>query len=356
MVKSNEPAFSDQGRELIIPLEPALLGEFILGLLGQRRSIDQQFRDRIFLIDIKWLLNLDDIVEQRISSQNAGSLVSFSAKIYYDDGRITNLTSRSAFRSFHDISTRIAIGVELGWAYLIKFPNAKTPEKQEIKFRAFTDRRAMDLKPITKKGSSLFLASGESDQELSFSVSFTDLTWGEDLANHMSSFVNSKTARFGRITRVAKSIDHRTVVPIVFSFGMLGSIFFSEKDNHSSKVLENYKIVLPSDALNFDFDRKLNFLSESQAVLLLKGVRVFAPLFQLMLVFTALYVISLALAARKASFISVNEHSEAYYNRVSHRFEIFKYGVILASIVGVVAGVFSSSIYEYLKSVHLFVP
>jgi hypothetical protein len=350
---SNEIAPGEENRELVISLEPNLLGDFILGLLGQRRSIEQHFNDRYFLVDLKWLLNLDDIIDQRISAQNAGTLVSFGAKIYFDDGRITNLTSRIAFRSFHDISSRIAIGLDLGWTHLIQFPNVKVPEKQEIRFRAFTDLRAASQKP-NAKASTFFLASSEQKQELYFSVSFTDLTWGEDMANHVSTFVRSKTRRLDWITRIVRSVDVKTLTPLIFTFGMFGSLYFSERDNFSQQVLEKYRVTRPENLSRLDTNGRLSFLVDATAAQLLRNKDFLWPIIKLFALFFLLSFMMWALGARKASYISLNEHSEAYFSRINHRFEIVKYGVVLASVVGIVGGIFANTIYDYLKALHLF--
>jgi hypothetical protein len=60
-----------------------------------------------------------------------------------------------------------------------------------------------------------------------------------------------------------------------------------------------------------------------------------------------------ALSATKASFLSINAHSDAYYKRTAHRFEIFKYGVVLASVVAIICGIFVNTIYDFLKSLNL---
>jgi hypothetical protein len=353
MAASNETVSDGESRELVIPLEPNSLGDFILGLLGQRRSIEQQFVDRYFVIDLKWLWNLDQIIDQRISAQNSGTLVSFGAKIYFDDGRITNLTSRTSFASFHDISTRIAIGVDLSWTYLIHFPSAKVPEKQEIRFRAFTDARATSEKPKTKT-SVFFLASEEQKQILSFSVSFTDLTWGEDMANHMSSFILSKTTRLDWVTRTIRSVDVRTAGPLLFTLGMFGSLYFTERDNHLQRVVEKYKLLNADNAPLVTENEKLQFLVDGVSAQLLRSQNPLLPLIKLFALFLLIVVMSWALRARKASFLSLNEHSDAYFRRTNHRFEIVKYGVVLAAAVGIVGGISANTIYDYLKTLHFF--
>lgn len=164
--------------EIAIPLDPKILGEFIANLLGQRRSIEQMFGDRRFEIDMDWLLNLDQVIEQRIIAQNTGTLVSFSTTIYFANGRSLTLEGREAFRSYNDMSNDISVGIDMKWSYLIKFPLAKIPEKQEIRFVAFTKREVV-YRQLDRKLSRSFVTFDSDQERLGYFIQFTDVTWGE---------------------------------------------------------------------------------------------------------------------------------------------------------------------------------
>lgn len=81
--------------QIAIPSDTRILGEFIAGLLGQRRSIERTFYDRRFEIDMNWLLNLDQIIAQRLAAQNTAKLVSFSAKFYFANGKVITLEAQT---------------------------------------------------------------------------------------------------------------------------------------------------------------------------------------------------------------------------------------------------------------------
>jgi hypothetical protein len=57
----------------------------------------------------------------------------------------------------------------------------------------------------------------------------------------------------------------------------------------------------------------------------------------------------ISLALHKASFIALNSFSERYYQDKSKSYELLKYGVGLALLVGIVGGVFSSKLFEFMK-------
>ncbi|WP_128925437.1 hypothetical protein [Bradyrhizobium guangxiense] len=96
MLSEHHDDSSETVGALTIPLESRVLGEFISGLLGQSRSIERQFLDRRFEIDFNWLLNLDQIISQRLASQNQAKLVSFSAKFTATKASFININDFSA--------------------------------------------------------------------------------------------------------------------------------------------------------------------------------------------------------------------------------------------------------------------
>ena len=82
IIMPNQDQKLDAEGAIMIPMDNRVLGEFIAGLLGQSRLMKRRFTDRRFEIDINWLLNLDQIVDQRLASQNQAKLVSFSSKFF----------------------------------------------------------------------------------------------------------------------------------------------------------------------------------------------------------------------------------------------------------------------------------
>ena len=181
-------------RAIVIPLDERTLGEFIASLLGQRRSIERNFNDRRFEIDSNWLLNLDDVILQRINSQHTAKLVSFSARIYFSNGKIVTLQEEKSFRHYNDISSEISVGVDLRWSFLIKFPLAGIPEKQEIRFAAFTDATIIgEVKAKERRSSRSFLSTRGEDERFLYSVQFTNVTWGEDLSATIDAYITGKS-------------------------------------------------------------------------------------------------------------------------------------------------------------------
>ena len=96
---------SDNTRELTLPASPKELSEFILKLLGKGRTTGKKF-DRIFLIDLQALHNLNHIICQRVT-QNNSAMSYFESEFEFSDGHYYKINSneeflRHAFVQFDD--------------------------------------------------------------------------------------------------------------------------------------------------------------------------------------------------------------------------------------------------------------
>ncbi len=125
----------DANSVISIPVGKKDLGSFICNLLGQKQSLERTY-DVVFEVDHPWLMNLHDMIDQRISQQANSNLINFSAVVYFENGSKRTITTVDAFRSYHETRPNISNGVKIVWEYLVHFPNRPHPEKQQISFSA----------------------------------------------------------------------------------------------------------------------------------------------------------------------------------------------------------------------------
>jgi hypothetical protein len=192
-----------ESKTIALSTDPRTLGEFIGNLLGQRRRLSRHF-DLVFFIDWPWLHNLDQLIVQRVTHQNDSALVDFSFKLYLDNGRVTHVSSRTDFQTFRDLSNVETVGVELAWTFLVTYPASKVPEKQEIRITARTemlDGREKERRKIF----SFFEIVRPRDDEIALDIYYSNITWGEDLMQLISShalaaFRPKNQLLFGAIT------------------------------------------------------------------------------------------------------------------------------------------------------------
>jgi hypothetical protein len=165
-------------RAVVLSIPRRSFGDFIQGLLGEPRRIERKYKFR-FVVDLNNIANLDAVVMQRVTQQHQARLIDFQARIYFENGTRKTLPSREALLSFGDNSYVKTIGISIVWIFLIQFPHSKIPEKQAIRFRAFSRRRLEEER---------FNARFSDFDELSsmqIEIEHTEVTWGDDVFNHL---------------------------------------------------------------------------------------------------------------------------------------------------------------------------
>ncbi|MDQ2078903.1 hypothetical protein RA307_01805 [Xanthobacteraceae bacterium Astr-EGSB] len=340
----------EASNQIALQLETRALGEFIANLLGQRRSIERSFQDRRFEIDLNWLINLDQIIEQRLAAQNEAHIVSFSAAFYFANGKILSLESRSDFRSLNDMSNELSVGIDLKWSYLIKFPLNKQPEKQELRFVAFTDKSAVEKK-LDNPSSRTFLAFDGEKEKLAYSIGFTDVTWGEDLSSHIANYIVSRTEEISRWKIEIRRIRNVVLFPLATLLGLISMIwgFSSTLPLQSIELSTKYGPLTEVLARLKEPNDKLDFLIEATAARLAIEIPIWQPFGRAILSIVVLSGLFWLAIIRKASFISINNYSQRYLERYGKNYDIIKYSISLALIVGTVASIFASRIYDAIR-------
>jgi hypothetical protein len=183
---------ASENLSIVLPLKKRELGSFITSLLGQQQSISRT-QTVSFDIDHAWLVNLHEMINQRICQQANANLVDFVAVIHFDNGLNRRITTIDSFRGYIETKKEETIGIMLHWNYLIHFPNKGFPEKQEITFFA----RAKAEKDKEEANNSDFfysLANAVTNKVqnslVGYEISHTERTWGDDLESLISNEID----------------------------------------------------------------------------------------------------------------------------------------------------------------------
>ena len=97
---------------LSLPIKRQDLGDFISNLLGQPQSIEQ-ILDIKFDIDHEWLINLHELINQRITQQSTSKLINFTAFIYFEDGMKRTINSYPAFKTYQETKKNKQTGIKI---------------------------------------------------------------------------------------------------------------------------------------------------------------------------------------------------------------------------------------------------
>ena len=221
--------------------EANAVAQLISSLLGQPRTIEKTYRHARFEIDHDWILHLLAAITQRVE-QNKAVNYSFSAKIYFKDGKTVTVSDKGSFEVFRNSSLSETLGIDIKIAYLVTFD--KKPEKQEIRLQFFSDILAKYF-------------SNESEERtripaIELEIDHTNVTWGEDV--------------FGVIDNEIRNVSDKDVFPkfldkltneglpwfilfgLTFCLLRIGFIFTKSSEITANKILEINK-ALPRDSL-----------------------------------------------------------------------------------------------------------
>jgi hypothetical protein len=166
------------------------------------------------------------VIDQRVE-QNRGKLFSLKCKFYFDGGRIVHLESREAFDSYIDPSNDMSVGVDLSVAYLVDFSGI--PEKQEIRFQAFSDLSIKESVNSSNK-------QNYSNSSIEAQINFTNVTWGEDLYRHICAFVDRDYKRYA-LGKIIKAAAAPINIPAYIMMGSTIPVLIGAWSNRSSSEL-----------------------------------------------------------------------------------------------------------------------
>lgn len=241
---------NDEETVLSLPIKKKELGEFISSLLGQQQSIERNLNVK-FDIDHAWLMNLHEMISQRIYQQADAHLTYFSSVIYFTGGVKRTFTSAEAFETYSENKKLLPIGIKIIWIYLIQFPLKKHPEKQQITFSAKTGHRK-NLRLSTSFIYILFDAifySTLNESELNYQIDHTERTWGDDIeviiANQVNSVVRNDCIKNRIFNFLRVSVSLLIAVYSVFYINyteILNDITFSSKATSEYSKLQNINI------------------------------------------------------------------------------------------------------------------
>jgi len=300
---------------------------------------------------------LNDVLIQRVSSQNTAKLIGFSAQIYYANGKVITIEDIKAFRSYNDISSEISVGIDMQWNFIVKFPLVDVPEKQQIRFAVFTDASILGRlrSRIERKYLSL-VRRQEEFERMFYVIQFTNVTWGEDLGANIEKYVFAKSETTARWRQYLRAVPGSFSLPFLFSLGFVVSAIALLRNMIvsinaiSATIISKYgDIAKIADTLKTSED-KLNFLTNATVLRLQSDPIALGGPTKIAIVFIAIACLIAMLSIRERSYLSLNEFSRRQQLRLHARFQFVRYGLLAAGIAGTMSGIFANSIYNYLET------
>lgn len=182
---------------LKLPYDQEQFQSFIKGLLGRPQTISRTIRGP-FEIRVADIVNLHQLIQQRMAQQNEGILAAFNARVNYSDNSTVELTGVPELVSYNEVRPLWVRGIHLKWDYLVRFLDKEIPEKQSVQISFVGSAEGV---PIFDGESIIVLSSGAhsgSPGIISFRVEHTARTWGADiealLSAHLQALVHPESS------------------------------------------------------------------------------------------------------------------------------------------------------------------
>ncbi|MBB1490236.1 hypothetical protein H5395_01555 [Paracoccus sp. MC1854] len=211
---------------LMIPCSAGQFGSFLASLLKTPRTIRRTFY-QVVDVDVPEMVDVLQLVHQRIVEQHESSLASITIQVLFEDGRSVEISSIDEFASFSEPSNRKCVAVVVSSSYLVALPREQVPAKNEITIEFKADATSHVRKEIYGKRVISDFAPKESG--IGYIIRHRSVSLGNDLANLLDAKIKSmeKVDRFaaffssGWVSLVCALVGAAT--------GVLASIWLSSK-------------------------------------------------------------------------------------------------------------------------------
>src|SRR6185436_4636512 len=249
--KESKLELSSQGY-VTLPFNNDEFKEFVVGLLGKPQTIDGIVKGA-FEIGVTEIRNVYELINQRITQQNDGTLIQFNARINFSDESSILINSIEELLPYNVIKPVISTAIHLSFQYLIRFLDKKVPEKQEINISFIPSREKLEDSEITFGEKTVQSFAQRVTPEVSmgfiqFTIKHTARTWGADieslLSNHFKSIMLPE-APSKRFLREYKGTIALCMFLIIFGLGIYSAITVSniKEAQNNAKIEAAFKKI-----------------------------------------------------------------------------------------------------------------
>lgn len=345
-------ADDDTNSVISIPVGKKDLGSFICDLLGQKQSLERTY-DVVFEVDHSWLMNLHDMIDQRISQQANSNLINFSAVIYFENGSKRTITTVDAFRSYHETKPHVSNGIKVVWEYLVHFPNRPHPEKQQISFSAHIYEKKHTEKSTNLERLAKSISENAKDSLINIQIDHTERTWGDDIENIISSCV-AEVSRQDELKDSFIKISRLVLFVAIMAFTLVYPIYSAQTT--SGETIETLRASFEelsnhAEATNELINSKLDMLFE--AVSTIENNRNSRSLWALAFMFLGPMVAAVFLSVTKTtqqSHILLSPKSNQLRDKLNQKNKGKVLIVVFSYILSIAAGVLANYSFQYLNS------
>lgn len=286
---SEAKVFDFQKGYLNLPFDQGQFKNFIKGLLGTPQTITKRMKGN-FEIHLSDLQNFHNLINQRVTQQNKGTLVQLKTQVYYSDESSVLLSSYDELVSYREVKPIISEAVRMTWVYLIQFEDKDVPEKQEIELMIIStvQRNVVADDDI----SIIFPLSGQ----IRMAIKHTARSWGADIESLLTNQINSILIKPNKLKEFLQknSSNIGLFTGILFFICSLITVFNWTSNFNHNEVAEASKIIESAKNLDFKVDTILQYLANNSHNQFSQKINIFISISLFLAIFLGFWVSSLA--------------------------------------------------------------
>lgn len=310
---------------------------FIATLFDRPRTLERSW-SRPFDINLNWIVDLHNVITQRIQNQNHVELAGFIFRLQFEDSTMVTIPSLNEFLSFRDVSSRQPVYISLSWTFLVQFPGSDLPNAQSILFTAQSGYpSASENETSIIDRVALKLSAPVQYSDMYARVDYTEVTWGQDVMNWIAQKVELSFKPRGA-ARDLVSTAARLWLPLLLLLAVIVLPLVHRSEQIKQTLLQRGQVI-NSSAENV-VSQKLDYL----IILLERGTSGFTVAFWIAAIAIAAFPISIFMLAKSqpVSHLVFNETSEIRRaGEVQRRQNLFWGGWVALSI-GVIGSLLAS--------------
>jgi hypothetical protein len=337
----NSNAVPRPSHGVILPCSPEQFSNFIGGLLGKPQTITQSLRGA-FEVTSENLINIHHLINQRITQQNGGELLQFTARIIFADDSSVLLNDLDDLLNYNEVRPVVSQQVHLSWLYLIRFNNREFPEKQTIDVSFITDGVLVSFDEATVMRSLLRRNAGN----VTFRIQHTARTWGSDIQALLDGHLHGLLTPESAVKEMAR-IHNNKIQTLTFAAilaSTLYSIYVSSLHLLSSRKVELLTLVRGKGSVDVKLNGILTAIYDDPwKIFLLYSFGYFVIAF-IVGIFAVMWMDS-AITRSKPSFVLLTPVSLKYKKARLSDYRKQWYSFFGSMVISIVTGIISSVIY-----------
>ncbi|MDD2798536.1 MAG: hypothetical protein PHV20_08090 [Bacteroidales bacterium] len=330
---------------LTFPFDISQFKDFITGLLGKPQTISKRISGN-FEVQLSDLQSFYELVNQRVTQQNNGQLIQFTAKIFFTDRSAVQLGSYNELVTYNEVKPIISEAVKLTWDYLIQFSDKTHPEKQviELLIISATEKAVIEDDDVP---SFLYVSKGE----FRINIEHTARSFGSDIENTLTNQIESLLKKENKFKRFVRR--HSSKFSLGFSFlFLLTSIFGAYLATSHFIENEMKRVQTYTNSAQHTVNEKVDFLTSYMA----SGVSsqhyfkvvIFLLISVILSILFGVWIEETASNNRELSFVTLTRKAKDYRDEIRKKME-HKWTWFLISIgTSIATGIIANIIFNFL--------